>query len=96
MALKISGNSWSRALYDFLGEIVGPDLIKKSFWFFATIFIFIFFTNWFGLVPGVGSIGMGHQTADGFEITHPWLRGGNLVGFIEVLSIAFRQAVRWQ
>jgi F-type H+-transporting ATPase subunit a len=73
-------NFWEflvESLHDFLEEIVGADLIKKSFWFFATIFIFIFFTNWFGLLPGVGSIGWGHQTAEGFEVTRPWLRGGN-------------------
>jgi F-type H+-transporting ATPase subunit a len=73
-------NFWEflvESLHDFLEEIVGADLIKKSFWFFATIFIFIFFTNWFGLLPGVGTLGWGHPTADGFEVTRPWLRGGN-------------------
>jgi len=25
--------------------------VKKTFWFFATIFIFILATNWFGLIP---------------------------------------------
>jgi F-type H+-transporting ATPase subunit a len=73
-------NFWEflvEGLHDFLEEIVGPELIKKTFWFFATIFIFIAFTNWFGLVPGVGTIGWGHATANGFEVTRPWLRGGN-------------------
>ena len=55
-------------LYDFFGEILGPDLVKKSFWFFCTLFIFILFTNWFGLIPGVGTITYGGQ---------PILRGGN-------------------
>jgi len=48
-------NFWEflvESLHNFLEEIVGADLIKKTFWFFATIFIFIFFTNWFGLLPG--------------------------------------------
>lgn len=73
-------NFWEllvEGLYNFLGEITGPDLIKKSFWFFATIFIFICFTNWFGLIPGVGTIGRGHDTAHGFVVDHPMLRGGN-------------------
>jgi F-type H+-transporting ATPase subunit a len=73
-------NFWEflvESLRDFLAEIVGPDLIKKTFWFFATIFIFICFTNWFGLLPGVGTIGWGTQTAEGFEVTRPLLRGGN-------------------
>jgi len=73
-------NFWEwmvESLYDFLEAIVGADLVKKTFWFFATIFIFICFTNWFGLIPGVGTIGWGHDTADGFEVTNPLLRGGN-------------------
>ncbi len=73
-------NFWEflvESLYLFLEEIVGADLIQKTFWFFATIFIFIFFTNWFGLLPGVGTLGWGHATPNGFEVTEPWLRGGN-------------------
>jgi F-type H+-transporting ATPase subunit a len=73
-------NFWEflvESLYDFLESIVGPDLIKRTFWFFATIFIFILFTNWFGLIPGVGTIGWGTVTASGFEVTRPLLRGGN-------------------
>ena len=55
-------------MYDFFGEILGADLVKKSFWFFCTLFVFILFTNWFGLIPGVGTITYGG---------HPILRGGN-------------------
>lgn len=66
------------ALYNFLEEMLGRDLVKKTFWFFATIFIFICFTNWFGLFPGVGTIGWGVKDAAGhFHLTEPWLRGGN-------------------
>jgi F-type H+-transporting ATPase subunit a len=73
-------NFWEwlvEALHDFLEGIIGPDLVKKTFWFFATVFIFILFTNWFGLLPGIGTIGWGVRTPHGFEITHPLLRGGN-------------------
>src|SRR5256885_4692241 len=73
-------NFWEwlvQSLYEFLEGIIGHDLVKKTFWFFATIFIFILFTNWFGLIPGVGTIGWGHQAAHGFEVTKPLLRGGN-------------------
>jgi F-type H+-transporting ATPase subunit a len=64
-------------LYGFLESIIGTGLVKKTFWFFATIFIFILATNWFGEIPGVGSIGWGHQGEHGFEVTRPLLRGGN-------------------
>ena len=73
-------NFWEwlvESLHDFLEGIIGPELVKKTFWFFATIFIFILFTNWFGLVPGVGTIGWGVQGEHGFEVTRPLLRGGN-------------------
>ncbi|MEW6303970.1 MAG: F0F1 ATP synthase subunit A [Verrucomicrobiota bacterium] len=65
-------------LYDFFGEILGKELVKKTFWFFCTIFLFILFTNWFGLIPGVGSVGLGHADASGhFHMDKPFLRGGN-------------------
>ena len=73
-------NFWEwlvESLYDFLEGIIGPDLVKKTFWFFATIFILILFTNWFGLIPGVGTIGWGVQSEHGFHVTRPLLRGGN-------------------
>jgi len=64
-------------LYGFLGSIIGPHLVKRTFWFFATIFIFILSANWAGLIPGVGTIGWGHQTPHGFAIDQPLFRGAN-------------------
>ncbi|MDA7867063.1 F0F1 ATP synthase subunit A [Verrucomicrobia bacterium] len=65
-------------LYGFFESILGPVLVKKTFWFFATIFIFILFTNWFGLIPGLGSIGWGTYDAAGhFHMSEPLLRGVN-------------------
>lgn len=65
------------ALYKFLGGIIGPHLAQRTFWFFATIFIFVLSANWFGLIPGIGSLGWGHQTAHGFRIDQPLFRGAN-------------------
>jgi F-type H+-transporting ATPase subunit a len=65
------------SLYGFLESIIGGHLVKRTFWFFATIFIFILAANWFGLIPGVGTIGWGHHTATGFKIDDPLLRGAN-------------------
>ncbi len=64
-------------LYDFLEAILGPHLVKRTFWFFATVFIFILSANWMGLIPGVGTIGWGHQTAHGFVVDQPFFRGAN-------------------
>ena len=65
------------SLYGFLESIIGPHLVKRTFWFLATIFLFILAANWVGLIPGVGTIGWGHQTAHGFVIDQPLLRGAN-------------------
>jgi F-type H+-transporting ATPase subunit a len=73
-------NFWEflvEGLYNFLGEILGPKLIKNTFWFFATIFIFILFTNWFGLIPGVGTVGWNITHPNGAHEFRPWFRGGN-------------------
>jgi F-type H+-transporting ATPase subunit a len=75
-------NFWEwlvEGLHNFLEGIIGHDLVKKTFWFFATVFIFILFTNWFGLFPGVGTVGWGHPEADGslHHIARPLLRGVN-------------------
>jgi F-type H+-transporting ATPase subunit a len=64
-------------LYGFLEGLLGRHLVDRTFWFFATIFIFIVATNWVGLIPGVGTIGWGHRTASGFKIDQPFLRGAN-------------------
>jgi F-type H+-transporting ATPase subunit a len=73
-------NFWEwlvESLYSFLEGIVGRQLVKRMFWFLATIFIFILATNWFALIPGVGTIGWGQQTPTGFVIDQPLLRGAN-------------------
>lgn len=73
-------NFWEwmvESLHDFLEGIIGHHLVNRTFWFFATIFIFILFCNWLGLLPGFGTIGWGHQTPEGFVVEQPWLRGAN-------------------
>ena len=64
-------------LYDFLERIIGPHLVKRTFWFFATVFIFILSANWVGLIPGADTIGWGHHTPDGFVVDQPFFRGAN-------------------
>lgn len=75
-------NFWEwlvESLHNFLEGIIGADLVKKTFWFFATIFIFILFTNWAGLFPGVGTIGWGTPNAQGGldHLSRPLFRGVN-------------------
>jgi F-type H+-transporting ATPase subunit a len=73
-------NLWKwlvEGLYTFLEGIIGRHLVERTFWFFASIFIFILAANWIGLIPGVGTVGWGHQTAEGFRIDQPLFRGAN-------------------
>ncbi len=73
-------NFWEwlvESLYGFLEGILGGHLVRKTFWFFATIFVFILFSNWFGLLPGVGSIGWTVALADGSTDWRPFFRGAN-------------------
>ncbi|MSR65310.1 MAG: F0F1 ATP synthase subunit A [Verrucomicrobiae bacterium] len=44
------------SLYEMLEGILGSHLVKKTFWFFASIFIFILTANWLGLFPIFGNI----------------------------------------
>lgn len=55
-------------LYGRLEGIVGPKVTPKCFSLLATLFVFILVANWFGLIPGVGTIGWGE--GNGFFTLH--------------------------
>lgn len=63
-----------QGLYDTIEGIVGHHMVARVFSLLATLFIFIIVSNWFALLPGVGSIGWGEETAKGFEVITPLLR----------------------
>lgn len=63
-----------QGLYDLIESIVGTHMVARVFSLLATLFIFIIVSNWFALLPGVGSIGWGQSTDHGFHITAPLLR----------------------
>lgn len=61
-------------LFDFFDSVVGDR--KKTERFFpivATIFFFVIISNWMGLLPGFGSIGI-WETHNGHEVLVPILR----------------------
>ena len=81
-------------LFGILEPILGYEGAKKTFWFFATIFIFIVSMNLFALIPGVGSIGWGEDVHGHFEVTKPLLRGVNAdLNMTAAMAMAF--AVLW-
>jgi F-type H+-transporting ATPase subunit a len=73
-------NFWEwmvESLHDFLDGIIGHHLVHRTFWFFATVFIFILFSNWAGLIPGLGTVGWKTTFPDGHTELTPWFRGAN-------------------
>ncbi|HBJ88098.1 MAG TPA: ATP synthase F0 subunit A [Verrucomicrobiales bacterium] len=49
-------------LYGQVEGIVGPKQARLAFPLLGTLFIYILVSNWFGLLPGVGTIGWGEST----------------------------------
>jgi F-type H+-transporting ATPase subunit a len=84
------------SLYNFLEGILGKHLVKRTFWFFGTIFILILFTNWFGLIPGVGTFGwqLSGPGVDPHDTFRPFLRGGN-ADLNMTAAMAFTFALLW-
>jgi F-type H+-transporting ATPase subunit a len=67
------------SLESFFAGILGEKLARRTFWYFATIFVFILFSNWFGLIPGVGTMGWQEfgEGVDAHDRYKPFLRGAN-------------------
>ena len=94
-------------LYKQTENILGPKVAKQAFPLLATIFIFVTAANWFGLMPGVSTIGFSsHQqgwTTDHVET--PLLRpatadmnltlGVALCSFIVWFFISVREIGFW-
>lgn len=63
-------------LYNRVVGIVGEKQAKLAFPLLGTLFIYILVSNWFGLIPGVGTIGFGESTGPltVHEVHDPLLR----------------------
>ena len=57
--------------------IVGRKVFFPSFWLLSGLFFFILVNNISGLLPGVGTIGYGHNHQGHFNVTEAWIRPGN-------------------
>lgn len=62
------------ALRGLLEPIVGKRAFPAAFPLLVTFFIFILMNNWMGLLPGVGTIGWGHEVDGHFHLTRPLIR----------------------
>jgi F-type H+-transporting ATPase subunit a len=65
------------SVYGLLEGIVGHHMIRKVFPLLCSLFIFIVASNWSGLLPGVGTIGWGVHTENGFHIVDSLFRPTN-------------------
>jgi F-type H+-transporting ATPase subunit a len=83
-------------LYETLEGIVGRHMIARTFSLLATIFIFILTANWFGLLPGVGTIGFGERIGPlaSAHVIHPLLRPAS-ADLNMTLSIAALFMIVW-
>ncbi|MBK1834510.1 F0F1 ATP synthase subunit A [Roseibacillus ishigakijimensis] len=83
------------SIYDFFGNILGEHLIKRTFWFFGSVFVFILVNNYLGLFPGVGTVGM-YGTGENLSepVWRPFLRGAN-ADLNLTAAMAFTFAILW-
>jgi len=65
------------SLYNLVTSVTGDDKQSKKFFpLIGTIFLLVLFSNWLGLIPGVGSIGIAESGAEGGKII-PFFRAGS-------------------
>jgi F-type H+-transporting ATPase subunit a len=79
------------ALRGLFEPIVGKKAFPIAFPLLVTFFIFILFHNWMGLIPGVGTMGWGHDVGGKFEVTRALIRPFNsdFNGTIALALISF-------
>lgn len=78
-------------LRDLLEPIVGKHAFPMAFPILVTFFLFILFHNWMGLIPGVGTMGWGHDVGGHFHLTRALIRPHNsdFNGTIALALISF-------
>jgi F-type H+-transporting ATPase subunit a len=62
------------ALRDLFEPIVGKKAFKTAFPLLVCFFFFILVQNWMGLLPGVGTLGWGHEVDGRFVVFRPLIR----------------------
>ena len=81
-----------RGLYE---PIVGKKAFGLSFPILICLFLYILLQNWTGLLPGVGSVGMGHLDEHGkFQVTEAFIRPAN-ADWNGTIALAVVAMVSW-
>ncbi len=84
-------------LYNQVEGIVGPKIAPGAFPLLATIFIYVTISNWVGLLPGVGTIGLSSHVGALHSTSHvetPLLRPGT-ADMNLTFGIAFCSLIVW-
>jgi F-type H+-transporting ATPase subunit a len=82
-------------LKDMIEPIVGKKAVMATLPFVLGFFVYILIQNWSGLLPGVGTLGMGYEDAEGhFHITRPWIRPAN-ADWNGTMALAIVAMVGW-
>lgn len=82
------------SLYTFLEGLIGTHMIKRTFWFFGSVFFFILVSNWMGLIPGVGTVGWNVVDEHGHHGFVALLRGANAdLNMTAAMAVTF--AILW-
>jgi F-type H+-transporting ATPase subunit a len=68
------------ALGLFESVLEDKQMARRIFCFITTLFIFILFSNWFGLVPGVGSIGFSGKAETAIEESAETMNAEKIAG----------------
>jgi F-type H+-transporting ATPase subunit a len=80
-----------RGLYQ---PIVGKKAFPAAFPILICLFLYILFQNWSGLIPGVGSIGLGHEVNGKFLVTEAFIRPAN-ADWNGTIALAVVAMVAW-
>lgn len=78
------------ALDHFFGDILGSEKSRKYFCFLASLFIFILFSNYSGLIPGVGATDYVKAPTSSFSVT----LGLGLITFVYLQFSGLRCSVK--
>lgn len=66
------------SMSNFLELLMGRATTDRGFWYFGGLLVFVVVGNLLALVPGVGTVGLGHgSNIWNFEVTKPFFRGTN-------------------
>lgn len=81
-------------LYNLLESLLGAHMVKRTFWFLGSLFFFILVSNYLGLIPFVGTVGLEQVNAAGEHRFLPFLRGGNAdLNMTAAMALSF--AILW-